>query len=46
MGISPSGKQVVQRGLAIYRIEDDKLVEAWAAEPSWRQTLTELGASG
>ena len=45
MGIPPTGKQVVQRGLTIYRVEGGKLVEAWAAETSWRQTLTDLAAS-
>jgi predicted ester cyclase len=45
MDIPPSGKQVAQRGLAIYRVEGGNLVEAWAAEPSWQQTLTDLAAS-
>ena len=29
MGIPPTGKQVSWTGISIYRIEDDKLVEAW-----------------
>jgi steroid delta-isomerase-like uncharacterized protein len=45
MGIPPSGKQVTQPGLAIYRVEGGNLVEAWAAEPAWQQTLTDLAAS-
>ena len=39
------GKQVAQRALTIYRVEGGKLVEAWAAEPAWGQTLTDLAAS-
>src|SRR5919202_2882802 len=35
MGIPPTGKQVAQRALTIYRVEGGKLVEAWAAEPAW-----------
>lgn len=39
MGVPPSGKRVEQRALAIYRIENGKLVEGWAAENPWPMTL-------
>lgn len=39
MGVPPSNKRVSQRALAIYRIEDGKLVESWAAETPWPITL-------
>ena len=31
MRIPPTGKQVSWTGIGIYRIEDDKIVEAWAS---------------
>jgi steroid delta-isomerase-like uncharacterized protein len=46
MGIPPSGKPVTQRALAMYRLEGGKIVEAWGAEASWRQVLTDLAAAG
>jgi len=39
MGVPPSGKRVEQPALAIYRIENGKLVEGWAAETPWPVTL-------
>lgn len=46
MGIPPSGKQVTLLGIAIYRIENGKIVEAWASEASWAQVLAEASAAG
>jgi hypothetical protein len=45
LGIPATGKQVTLRGIAIYRIEKGKIVEAWAAETAWAQILTENAAS-
>jgi len=42
MGVAPSGKQAVQRALAIYRIKDGKIAESWAAETPWPVTLAAL----
>lgn len=30
MGIAPTGKQLMMTGIAIYRLEDEKIVERWA----------------
>ncbi len=42
MGVAPTGKQVSQRAIAIYRVADGRLAEGWAAENAWQVTLAAL----
>jgi predicted ester cyclase len=44
-GVPGTGKPVIQPAIAIYRIEDGKIAEEWAAERSWTDSLRELAAS-
>jgi len=32
LGIAPSGRSYAKHGLALYRVEQDRLVEAWFQE--------------
>ncbi|HYF61837.1 MAG TPA: ester cyclase [Herpetosiphonaceae bacterium] len=45
MGIAPTGKRVTLPGIAIYRIAEGKIAEAWAAETAWTQVLAEAAAT-
>jgi len=44
-GVPGTGKHITQPAIAIYRIEDGKVAEEWAAERSWTDSLRELAAS-
>ena len=41
LGVAPTGRRVTLRGIAIYRIAEGKIAEAWAAETAWTQVLAE-----
>jgi steroid delta-isomerase-like uncharacterized protein len=45
LGVAPTGQRVTLRGIAIYRIAEGKIAEAWAAETAWTQVLAEAAAA-